>query len=360
MIQAAGVLGPTGATGATGLNGAMGATGAQGDPGDTGATGAAGINGATGPTGAKGDAGDIGATGPTGPTGANGTNGTNGVKGATGAAGVTGPTGANGSNGAAGLQGATGATGTDGAKNAWALTGNAGTSSSTNFLGTTDAVDFILKTTNTERVRVLSGGNVGIGTTSPNTTVHINNGTTGYDPFRVQVNGSTKFKVLNDESVVIGTNASSGPQNGLYVYGNTGLGTSAPAGQLHIVGDFYNQEVDYEEGSYITSYSDWDVCTNTITTHGSGSDSYSSVFINGEIDFYKTGTSSYVILRLERDGVDICEVSEYSEEDSDKTIQIQWVDGPSAGTHTYKIKVSYPSGGMTYYATQLQCLEIKR
>jgi Chaperone of endosialidase len=50
---------------------------------------------------------------------------------------------------------------------AWGLSGNAGTSATTNFLGTTDAVDFLFRTNNTERMRILSGGNVGIGTNAP-------------------------------------------------------------------------------------------------------------------------------------------------------------------------------------------------
>ncbi len=49
----------------------------------------------------------------------------------------------------------------------WSLTGNAGTVAGTNFIGTTDAVDWVIKTTNTERMRVLSTGNVGIGIAAP-------------------------------------------------------------------------------------------------------------------------------------------------------------------------------------------------
>jgi hypothetical protein len=49
----------------------------------------------------------------------------------------------------------------------WGLTGNLGTTVASNFLGTTDAVDFAIRTNNTERMRILSGGNVGIGTTAP-------------------------------------------------------------------------------------------------------------------------------------------------------------------------------------------------
>src|SRR5262249_53010949 len=50
---------------------------------------------------------------------------------------------------------------------AWNTTGNNGTTAGTNFIGTTDAVDWVVKTSNTERMRVLSGGNIGIGTTAP-------------------------------------------------------------------------------------------------------------------------------------------------------------------------------------------------
>jgi len=50
----------------------------------------------------------------------------------------------------------------------WALNGNAGTvADGTNFIGTTDPVDFVIKTNSAEKMRVTSGGNVGIATTAP-------------------------------------------------------------------------------------------------------------------------------------------------------------------------------------------------
>lgn len=52
-----------------------------------------------------------------------------------------------------------------GSGDAWRTLGNAGTSAVNNFIGTTDAVDFVIRTNNTEKVRVQSGGNVGIGAT---------------------------------------------------------------------------------------------------------------------------------------------------------------------------------------------------
>ena len=58
-------------------------------------------------------------------------------------------------------------------KPAWLLTGNSGTTPGTNFIGTTDAKDVIFKTNNAEKMRITSGGNVGIGTTSPAQKLHV-------------------------------------------------------------------------------------------------------------------------------------------------------------------------------------------
>jgi len=64
------------------------------------------------------------------------------------------------------------------ASNDWALLGNAGTVANTNFVGTTDAVDFVTRTNNTEKMRVTSAGNVGIGTTTPISRLSIGGNTT--------------------------------------------------------------------------------------------------------------------------------------------------------------------------------------
>ncbi len=57
--------------------------------------------------------------------------------------------------------------------NAWLLTGNTGTNPANNFLGTIDNVDFVIRTNNTERARVLASGLVGIGTSAPARQLHV-------------------------------------------------------------------------------------------------------------------------------------------------------------------------------------------
>lgn len=207
---AQGPAGPTGAQGVQGIQGNTGDTGPQGLPGPTGSQGpigATGPQGLQGPTGATGPQGIQGVTGDTGPQGIQGSAGPQGIQGATGSTGpqgiqgLTGNTGPQGITGPQGLTGATGVTGAtgpdwtisslsfsnDGALNlsttapqnlittnkAWLLAGNSGTSPLTNFIGTTDAVDWVIRTNNTERARVLSTGNVGIGTSVPAQLLHL-------------------------------------------------------------------------------------------------------------------------------------------------------------------------------------------
>ncbi len=59
----------------------------------------------------------------------------------------------------------------DNVTNDWTLLGNAGTDPNVNFIGTTDNQDFVTRTNNTEKMRVTSGGNVGINTTPSNAAI---------------------------------------------------------------------------------------------------------------------------------------------------------------------------------------------
>ena len=94
----------------------------------------------------------------------------------------------------------------------WSLLGNSGTVAGTNFIGTTDAIDWVVKTTNTERMRVLAGGNVGIGTTTPSYRLDLNTGTFAFG------NGNVRTETRNDA----GLQGNVGAQSGFFE-------TSAPA-----------------------------------------------------------------------------------------------------------------------------------
>jgi len=86
----------------------------------------------------------------------------------------------------------------------------------------------IFETNNTERARMLNTtGFWGFGTSNPNARVHIN-GAAGETPFRVQVNGASKLFVDDGGGVSVGS-SSVAPVNGLFVSGNTTIGTSVPA-----------------------------------------------------------------------------------------------------------------------------------
>ena len=58
----------------------------------------------------------------------------------------------------------------------WKLTGNAGTVAATNFIGTTDAIDFVTRTSNLERMRINAAGNVGIGIAVPVSKLEVSSG----------------------------------------------------------------------------------------------------------------------------------------------------------------------------------------
>jgi hypothetical protein len=73
----------------------------------------------------------------------------------------------------------------------WALIGNAGTNPATNFLGTTDAQDLVIRTNNVEKMRVESGGDVGIGITNP--------------PYRLTVADALNASVNESASVIATT-----------------------------------------------------------------------------------------------------------------------------------------------------------
>ncbi|MEZ4778900.1 MAG: hypothetical protein R2786_05895 [Flavobacteriaceae bacterium] len=109
--------------------------------------------------------------------------------------------------------------------NDWTITGNAGTAASTNFLGTTDAIDLVIRTNNTEKMRVLSNGQVSINDPTPITGDRF---TTVGSANEYSING---YSSGANGVGVYGENTTTG----IGVYGNVGaglavLGTSVGSG----------------------------------------------------------------------------------------------------------------------------------
>jgi hypothetical protein len=267
---AVGPIGPAGTNGATGAVGPAGATGATGATGAVGPIGPAGTNGANGAVGPAGPAGATGAVGPIGPTGATGATGAVGPIGPTGATGAVGPIGPAGTNGAVGPAGATGPigpagpTGSTGAVGpqgpigpnwnitsvsyntsggvviqtdqpatitstnaAWTTLGNNGTNPTNNFIGTIDNQSFAVRTFNTERMRVLNTGEVGINVVAPTRMLDVtwNTTTADFSAIRGQATGnarvygvhgvSTASTTLNSSGVRGDASAATGSVNGV-------------------------------------------------------------------------------------------------------------------------------------------------
>ncbi|MEL6987613.1 MAG: hypothetical protein AAGK97_07250, partial [Bacteroidota bacterium] len=82
--------------------------------------------------------------------------------------------------------------------------------------------ELILEANGFENMRIAADRQVGIGTTSPNSRLHVNSAV-GENPFRAQVNGTTRFYVHSNGGVAIGT-TSTPPVEGLRIDGLSGSG----------------------------------------------------------------------------------------------------------------------------------------
>lgn len=156
----------------------------------------------------------------------------------------------------------------------WNTTGNAGTNPATNFIGTTDNQPLVVRTNNTEKLRITAAGNVGIGNATPgvklqitdtgNVAMRIGNALNGGSGGDLQLgnpnhglrrNLTTSGGTLNDVAVYTSTGTGATTVGSLYLVSNLrangsdslplnqfvlknngfiGIGTKTPAARLHI------------------------------------------------------------------------------------------------------------------------------
>jgi Chaperone of endosialidase/Head domain of trimeric autotransporter adhesin len=137
--------------------------------------------------------------------------------------------------------------------NGWSAIGNSGTNPASNFIGTNDAIDFVLRTTGTERMRISAGGNVGIGTAAPNAQLQFSNSAVNrklvlfeganndHQFYGLGINTATfRYQVDatgSDHAFFAAVNSTSSDElMRIKGNGNIGIGTSTPTKQTEIIG----------------------------------------------------------------------------------------------------------------------------
>lgn len=83
----------------------------------------------------------------------------------------------------------------------WSLSGNAGTNRNTQFLGTTDNVPLVFRTANTEKMTILSNGNVGIGIAQPGKMLQVHNGKQDSEDNNIMLSGAAPSLYFSQNAV---------------------------------------------------------------------------------------------------------------------------------------------------------------
>lgn len=146
----------------------------------------------------------------------------------------------------------------------WLTNGNSSTNPAINFIGTIDATDFVIRTSNAERVRISSSGNLGIGTNAPSQKLDVQGGnarinnsyigdvghgstwagfahnnqanTTGYALLSSNDGNFTLINKKNTGLGYIGFRISNTDVAVISNAGKMGIGTTNPSNQLEVVG----------------------------------------------------------------------------------------------------------------------------
>jgi hypothetical protein len=207
----------------------------------------------------------------------------------------------------------------------------------------------------TERMRITSAGNVGIGTASPSSTLHVAGGT-GSTIRNTASSGSSWFVGSNVDSMII-HNESNTPlvftTNGsermrITSAGNVGIGTSVPAVKLQIDGTF-----GFRDNSQSVPAQDNGTNPTLIMTNNfSGGAGETSLFntcagLTGGIRLSQvTGTGTYKDMAWFQRNLTYQYVPLYSlAPATDISFSSSWVAGTSTASYNYIINAANNTGG---------------
>ena len=175
------------------------------------------------------------------------------------------------------------------ANSGWSTKGNTGTNPSNNFIGTTDANDWVIRTNNSERARVMSDGRVGIGTNNPSglSALHVVSSTDSTQFVKLDHTGSSNTTlwlgdpntITNETGVYLrsSTKGHLGTAGGALIFnigssermrvhsgnGNVGINETNPQQKLHVTGVIRQEGTgDFKYEMYDSETDDWALATN--------------------------------------------------------------------------------------------------